>query len=284
MASNFDFFKKIDKELYEIIIEAENLFRSTYYSQCVIQTRIFGEKMAKKISPSVSSTSTFDDILNNLKDSAQDEREKEFINDLFYIKKQGNACAHGEDITPDIALDTLKTAFEVAISYTFFKDKNTKTDNLLFDENLLVMEKKDNKLINEYLKRAGAKELKPTKEEILNKKQGEFLSQVTKQEDEENALEDKYSVKNPKQYNKDNKNLKKQKIKEKVKQAKKNLKENINKVPKKTKQAKSAKTQKEPKKKTSSKKKKQQQKNIKQLILFILFVIISLIFVSKFIF
>ena len=48
MASNFDFLKKIDNELYEIILDSEKLFRDEYFNQCVIQLRIFCEKMAKK--------------------------------------------------------------------------------------------------------------------------------------------------------------------------------------------------------------------------------------------
>lgn len=91
MASNFDFLKKIDKELFEIIEEAQRLFRSEYFNQCTIQIRIYAEKMAKKIIGKTSATETFDDILNTLKDKIQTEREKEFIEDLFFIKKQGNA-------------------------------------------------------------------------------------------------------------------------------------------------------------------------------------------------
>ena len=62
MSSNFDFLKDIDKELFDTMEEAQNLYRSEYFNQCVITVRIYGEKMAKKILPADNSQ-TFDDIL-----------------------------------------------------------------------------------------------------------------------------------------------------------------------------------------------------------------------------
>ena len=43
--ANFDFLKKIDSNLYEIITEAEKLYASEFFEQCMGQTRRFGEQM-----------------------------------------------------------------------------------------------------------------------------------------------------------------------------------------------------------------------------------------------
>ena len=98
MADNFDFLKNIDKELFDSIADAQKLFQDEYFNQSVIQLRIFAEKMAKRVLGTQSSDMTFDDTLNCLKDKIKSQSEKEFIDDLFFIKKQGNKCAHGEDV------------------------------------------------------------------------------------------------------------------------------------------------------------------------------------------
>ena len=41
MATNFDFLKKVDTNLFEIISEAEKLYRDEYFEQCM-------EKMSVK--------------------------------------------------------------------------------------------------------------------------------------------------------------------------------------------------------------------------------------------
>ena len=48
MATNFDFLKSVDKNLFEIITEAEKLYRDEYFEQCMGQTRRFGEHVCKK--------------------------------------------------------------------------------------------------------------------------------------------------------------------------------------------------------------------------------------------
>mgnify|MGYP007005824908 CR=1 FL=1 len=59
MTTNFDFLKKIDKNLYTIINEAEMLYRDEY----------------------------FDDMLATLKDNITgEEQEREFIDDLYFLK------------------------------------------------------------------------------------------------------------------------------------------------------------------------------------------------------
>ena len=135
MASNFDFLKDIDNELYLNIEEAQKLFRDEYFNQSMIQIRIFAEKMSKKILNSPDNL-TFDDTLNCLKDKIKTDKESEFIEDLFYIKREGNKCAHGEDASAITVLEALKRAFEASINYAGAKEKNTKFDKLIFDETL----------------------------------------------------------------------------------------------------------------------------------------------------
>lgn len=245
MESNFSFLKNVDKELYEIIEDAQKLFRDEYFSQCVIQTRIFAEKMARKI-VTLEPHSTFDDALKCLKDKIKTEREREFVDDLFFIKKEGNACAHGEDTEANTALEVIQRAFEASINYVYAKTKDKSVDELLFDTTLLITQKKSSEtpLVEKYLE-AATKEL--DKEELLNNKQAEFKT----------ALKGKKPL-TPTQ----------QKIKEKVKKAKKNLRQNINKIPKKQ-------TKKQAKKQTKKKK-----TNLKA-ILFFIFVIISILFLLK---
>lgn len=261
MASNFDFLKTIDKELYEIILDGEKLFRDEYFNQCTIQLRIFAEKMAKKILNHTNPNLTFDDTLNCLKDKIKTQEEKEFIEDLFFIKKIGNKSAHGEETAPKDTLEAIERAFEAAINYAYSKKKNEKLKKLQFDITLLVTQKpvKENKLVDKYIELAQEK-----KEELLNLKQGEFNSLVEKKD--ENGFKDKNYITNSKKYKKKELTPTQKKIKEKVKQAKKNLKQNIN----------------TPKKDTKKRKSKKQKKTAKlKHILFIIFVIISLIFILK---
>ncbi len=165
MSTNFDFLKKIDKNLFEIISEAEKLYRDEYFEQCMTQTRKFGENVCKKVlgknitfektEPSgcerdtQSSTKngkggikTFDDMLATLNDcSTGTENEKEFINDLYFLKKHGNSAVHSSSVKKDgmTALECLKRAFEIAISYSVFH-RRASSDilRLHYDTELLV--------------------------------------------------------------------------------------------------------------------------------------------------
>ena len=273
MADNFDFLKKIDEEHFELIQDAQKLFRDEYFNQCVVQLRIFAEKMSKKILDSNDSNMTFDDTLNCLKDKIKTQREQEFIDDLFFIKQQGNKCAHGEDIAPSVALEAIQRAFEAAINYVYSKKKDEKINKLQFDATLLITGKpqKEVKLVDKYIELANQE-----KEELLNSKQGEFHSQVEKKD--ENGFKDESFIQNPKKYKeKKKKELTptQKKIKEKVKNAKKNLKQNIN-----------ASQNKKPKKQTKKQLKTAQEKRYKiiKLILFLSFVTISLSFITKMLF
>ena len=278
MADNFDFLKDIDGDLFNSITDAQKLFRDEYFNQCAVQLRVFAEKMAKKILGSQSEGMTFDDTLNCLKDKIKSPSEQEFIDDLFFIKKQGNKCAHGEDVAVSDALEAVKRAFEASINYAYSKTKDDEIRKLEFDHTLLITGKRQQevRMVDKYIALANEQ-----KEELLNAKQGEFNSKVDKNEE---GIRNESYVQNPKQYKEKVKNPKKEKIKARIKEAKKNLKENINvqdnkkKTPKK--QAKQ--TKQTTKKPTKSKKinKKKKDKNLK-LILFIIFVIISLIFITK---
>lgn len=273
MADNFDFLKNTDKELFNSIQDAQKLFRDEYFNQSSVQLRIFAEKMVKKILGSKEENQTFDDALNCLKDKIKTQQEKEFIDDLFFIKKMGNKCAHGEDIAPSEALEAIKRAFEASINYAYSKKKDEKLLKLQFDHTLLITGKKQQevKLVDKYIQLA-----QEQKEELLNVKQGEFNSQVDKNEE---GIRNESYVNNPKKYKEKKSNPKKEKIKTKIKEARKNLKQNINfeenKKPKKNK----PKASKKPQKKT-----KKQNKGLIKLILFLSFVTISLIFITKMLF
>lgn len=292
MASNFDFLKNIDKELFDIVQDGEKLFRDEYFNQSVVQFRIYAEKMAKKILNSDNSEFTFDTILNNLKDKVKTQREKEFIEDLFFIKKEGNACAHGEDATAITTLEVIKRAFEAGINYAYTKTKNKTIDSLIFDETLLITQKPKNKepLVEKYLKLAQSEDTELSKENLLNQKQGEFMASVDKSTDENN-IKDKNRISNPNQYTKKKKkelSPKEQKIKQKVKEARKNIKENINKEEKpKLKHSKkeAAKSKKNVSKKSSKKASKKISRNEEagflKALLFIIFVIISIFLLLK---
>ncbi len=280
---NFDFLKETDKELFSIIEDSQKLFRDGYFNQSSVQARIFAEKLAKKIYGTQSKEMTFDDVLNCLKDKIKTTRDSEFIEDLFFIKKQGNACAHGEDCKPTDALEAIKRAFEVALSYVYLKTKDEEINKLQFDETLLITQKpKDEvKLIDKYL--SLAQEEINQKEALLNQKQGEFNQAPKEKED---GLKDRNFIENTSKYKKSAKEAKKprkkkeptekqKQIKEKIKQTRKNLKENINKPERKQK--------KKPTKK-ELKSLETQKKKQRKIILFLIFTIISLYFLTKMIF
>ena len=157
MTTNFDFLKTIDKNLYEIISDAEMLYRDEYYDQCVSQTRKFAENICKNVLGSKRTTEeTFDQMLATLKDNSQgSEQEKEFIDDLYFLKKCGNQTIHSSSVKKDglNALECLQRAFEAAINYSVYTKKSSKKNlDLHFDIELLATGKKNKKLAKEYLK------------------------------------------------------------------------------------------------------------------------------------
>lgn len=140
--TNFDFLKPLDSNLYEIITEAEKLYTSEFFEQCMGQTRRFGEQMCKSIlAEKRLFDGSFDDMLGTLKDNATTVPEKEFIDDLYFLKKQGNISVHSSKVKRDgvVALECLQRAFEAAINYAVFYKKGSK--NILkkhYDVELLV--------------------------------------------------------------------------------------------------------------------------------------------------
>ena len=155
MPTNFDFLKKVDKNLFEIVAEAEKLYRDEYFEQSMVQTRRFGEHVCKKVLGKNRTTEeTFDEMLATLNDCSFGHiEEKEFINDLYFLKKHGNSAVHSGSVKKDgmEALECLKRAFEVAISYCIYnRQANPKIMRLSYDTELLVTGEKNKKLSDKY--------------------------------------------------------------------------------------------------------------------------------------
>ena len=140
--TNFDFLKKVDNNLYEIITEAEKLYTSEFFEQCMGQTRRFGEQMCKSIFTEKRLVDgNFDDMIATLKDKATSAPEKEFVDDLYFLKKQGNLSVHSATVKRDgvIALECLQRAFEAAINYAVYYKKGSKNIlNKHYDIEILV--------------------------------------------------------------------------------------------------------------------------------------------------
>lgn len=154
MATNFDFLKKVDTNLFEIISEAEKLYRDEYFEQCMGQTRRFGENVCKKVLGANRTTEkTFDDMLATLKDcSTGEDVEKEFIDDLYFLKKHGNNAVHSSSVKKDgmEALECLQRAFEVAINYSVYnRNASSNILKLRYDTELLITGKKKEKSLAE---------------------------------------------------------------------------------------------------------------------------------------
>lgn len=148
--SNFEFLKQINKDLFKIAAEAEELFRDEYFEQSITQTRRLGENLCRLIMGSnASADDTFDNMLATLKDTPNpSEIEKEFIDDLYFIKKAGNASVHSLQVKKDAdiakdALECLERSFEACLNFAVYKC-NASDDllNLVFDEEMLMTGKK----------------------------------------------------------------------------------------------------------------------------------------------
>jgi hypothetical protein len=183
MATNFDFLRKNDKNLYEIISDAEKLYRDEYFEQCMSQTRRFAENVCKKVLGDKRTTEeTFDQMLATLKDNTQGSvQEKEFIDDLYFLKKCGNLSVHSSTVKKDgiNALECLQRAFEVAISYSVFHQKEDKKIlDLHYDIELLATGKRDKTLAQKYSK-AKAKSTTKVTTKKTTKSQPQKLKQQT---------------------------------------------------------------------------------------------------------
>lgn len=143
MATNFDFLRTTDKNLYEIISDAEKLYRDEYFEQCMSQTRRFAENVCKNVLGSKRTTEkTFDQMLATLKDNCQGSvQEKEFIDDLYFLKKCGNESVHSSSVKQCgiDALECLRRAFEVSINYSvYYKKEDKRNLDLHYDIELLA--------------------------------------------------------------------------------------------------------------------------------------------------
>lgn len=170
MASNFDFLKTVDKKLFDLIQTAEQLYRDEYFEQCIVQTRKFAENICKKLLGGKKTTEkTFDEMLATLCDkSTGSQQEKEIIEDLYFIKREGNKSAHNspQTLPASTALECLQRAFEVGINFAFSRNPNkTKLLKLEFDIELLITGEKTKKTLKEKYLEAKEKN-KLTKDEI----------------------------------------------------------------------------------------------------------------------
>ena len=182
MPTNFDFLKDIDKDLFSIITDAEKLYRDEYFEQCMTQTRRFGENVCKNVLGAFRTTEeTFDDMLSTLKDKSNGTvQEKEFVEDLYFLKKSGNKSVHSAAVKKDgmEALECLQRAFEVAISYCVYnRGADKRILNKHYDVELLVTGQK-NKTLAERYKQAKVK-LKPERVKSSHEKKSKSKNKVS---------------------------------------------------------------------------------------------------------
>lgn len=187
MITNFDFLKNIDNNLFEIITDAEKLYRAEFFDQCVGQTRRFGEHICRNVLGNKRTNEvTFDEMLATLKDNLTGyEQEKEFISDLYFLKKHGNNSVHSQKVQKSgmTALECLQRAFEVAINYSVYHKKaDTDILKLNYDTELLVTGKKSKKTLSQkYLEaqKEAMKTSQPKNKKSSRKKQNKSKPQVT---------------------------------------------------------------------------------------------------------
>lgn len=163
MSSNFQFLKEINNNLFEIVSEAEKLYRDEYFEQCMVQTRRFAEHICKSLMQQNNrQAGSFDEMLATLKDQMHGHaQEKEFIDDLYFLKKNGNESVHSGKIKKDgmTALECLKRAFEVAINYSVYaQGASSDILKLNYDVELLVTNKKSKPSLAQKYEEAKMKE------------------------------------------------------------------------------------------------------------------------------
>jgi len=177
--SNFEFLKTIDEDLYRLISDAEKLYRDEYFEQSIVQTRRFAENVCRSLlGERLVPDATFDECLATLQDIyTKNIRQRELINDLYFLKSQGNLSAHGKKVKQDgnIALDCIKRAFEVGINFAVFNNAPSNIEKLEFSEEALVLGGKTKKtgLKEKYL----AKKKTTKKNNQLYKKKKEQAKQ-----------------------------------------------------------------------------------------------------------
>lgn len=194
--SNFLFLKKHNEGLFNIIIEAENLFRDEYFEQSIVQIRRFSENLCRDLmQDKVLPEDTFDTMIEKIKDNSFDNiRMQELAQDLYFIKKQGNTSAHSSNATKDgeLALDCLERAYEIAIFYYNTKfDYDKKLDKTVFSEELLMTGKKTSK---KELKEIYADELKTTREKAKSLPKHKKTQKTVKKQEYESKEENILAV------------------------------------------------------------------------------------------
>lgn len=184
--SNFQFLEKINRDLYNLGVTAEKLFRDEYFDQCITQTRKLAESMTKEVlGNKAQSDDTFDDMIYKLKTISRNTlKEQEFISDMYFLKKQGNIAVHSakSENNGKIALECLEHAFEAAVNFASSRTKDETVNLLIFDENLLVLGEKNLNLQQQYKKKVQEQKKSPKKHndsvhKIQNEKTSKNLSE-----------------------------------------------------------------------------------------------------------
>lgn len=179
--SNFIFLKKNNENLFNIISEAEKLFRDEYFEQVIIQVRRFAENICKDLlQEKILPDETFDSMINRIKDkSFGDIRMKEFTDDLYFLKKHGNISAHSSVACKDgeIALECLERAYEISVFYSNVKyGYNKRLDKSVFSEEVLMTGQKTSP---KQLKEKYSEELKKSRSKSSNNRSKKSLSKMT---------------------------------------------------------------------------------------------------------
>lgn len=174
MGTNFSFLKKVDSDLFKIIDDAEKLYRDEYFEQCMTQTRRFGENVCKSVlGEKRTAENSFDEMLATLKDCISSlEQGKEFVEDLYFLKKHGNKSTHSVKVKQDgmEALECLQRAFEVAINYCVYSKGGSKNIlKLQYDTELLITGQKSKKTLAEKYREEKLKTTKNTKKKNVSK-------------------------------------------------------------------------------------------------------------------
>lgn len=181
MSGNFDFLKKINSNLFEIINDAEKLYQDEYFEQSITQTRRFAEQLCKSmLEQNNKKAASFDEMIEILKENTTGSiQEKEFIDDLYFIKKNGNNSVHSGRVNKNAftALECLKRCFEICINYCVYTQGAS--DDILkfnYDVELLITNKKSKKTLKEKYeeKKAEYKNNKADKKSTVLKKENNF--------------------------------------------------------------------------------------------------------------
>ncbi len=168
MSNNFSFLKKVNAGLYKIITDAERLYQDEYFEQCITQTRRFGEQVCKNILEQNNiQTGSFDEMITTLKNQSNGNiQEKEFIDDLYFLKKNGNESVHSGTVKKDAitALECLKRSFEIAINYSVYNQgASSNILKLNYDIELLITGKKSKLSLKEKYEKAKTEQIKSEK-------------------------------------------------------------------------------------------------------------------------